>query len=218
MVNVKEIEDIIGYRFKNKELLKTAFLHSSQGFPNNERLEYLGDTVLDLAIADKLFLDKNDMEGNLTKKRASIVCESNLAEIVKKYDLHSFIVFGNSFKSKPSNAVCADLFESIIGAIYLDNDRSMVEVRKFVDRFIDMNVCNSIDYKTSLQEIIQKDKNAKLYYRTIEIEQDKNEHKFECVLYLNGKIQSKAKGKSKKEAERNAAKALYEKMKGDSKL
>lgn len=215
MVEIEKIEIIINYTFKNKKLLEIAFLHSSQGKINNERLEFLGDTILDLVVADKLFEVKADKEGDLTKKRANLVCEKNLSSIIKKYGLQKYIVFGGSFKGEPSDAVCGDLFESIVGAIYLDNNKTLDEVRKFVYTHIDMSVSESIDYKTRLQEIIQKKKDFKIEYKTIQIEEDLNIPRFECSLYIDGEKKSVAQGKSKKQAEINSAKIVYENLKGN---
>ena len=212
MIEINEIESLIGYSFKNKELIKLAFVHSSFGKPNNERLEFLGDAILDMVVADILFSRIGEDEGSLSKKRATLVCEKNLSQIIKDLDLCKFVKFGNSFKNSPSNAICADLFESIVGAIYLDNNHSLVEVKEFILRNMDMTVCSAIDYKTSLQEIIQKNKDAKLKYSTMQTESPPNKPKFECELFINDELYSKGEGGSKKEAERNAARDAYERL------
>ena len=191
MNEISEIEKLIGYEFKNKELLELAFIHSSYGKPNNERLEFLGDAILDMVIADVLYSKIVDDEGSLSKKRATMVCEKNLSSIIKKLGLCKFIKFGNSFKGVPSNAVCADLFECIIGAIYLDNKNSLIEVKEFILKHMDMSVCDDIDYKTSLQELVQKSKDATLKYVTIQTEIPPSTPRFECELFINNERYAK---------------------------
>ena len=209
---ISKIEKIIDYNFKNEELLKLAFIHSSNGKPNNQRLEFLGDSVLDLVVSNILFKNEESSEGELTKKRATLVCEQTLAQIIKQTKLDSFLVFGKSYKGKATNAICADLFESIVGAIYIDNQYSIKEVTMFVKKFIDLSVCDSIDYITSLQELVFQNKDAKIEYKSKEIDFDGENHKFECELYINGLICASAFGSSKKEAKKNVAKIVYENL------
>jgi ribonuclease-3 len=187
MNEIKEIEKIINYEFKNKELLETAFIHSSCGKKNNERLEYLGDAILDMIVADMLFSQSEENEGHLTKKRAQLVCEDNLSSIINKLGLNAFIKVGNSFKTSPTNAMCADLFESILAAIYLDNNHSLNEAISFVRRFIEISDMTTVDYKSLLQEYIQRDKNNSLVYETNQISNEDNFPQFECHLIINGK-------------------------------
>jgi ribonuclease III len=212
MINLKEIQKIIGYNFKDEELLKLAFTHSSFSEENNERLEFMGDTVLDLVVADILFDNPKIKEGELTKKRAILVCEKNLSAIVKNFKLQNYIVFGKSFQGEISNAICGDLFEAIVGAIYLDSNKDLANVRTFVKNFINLESLNQIDYKSSLQEIVQKKKDFSIEYRTRQLEE--NVPDFECELFINGTKQAVARGRTKKQAEINSAQIVYEKIEG----
>ena len=212
MENLDKIQQLIEYNFKNLELLKLAFIHSSNGKPNNQRLEFLGDSVLDLVVANLLIKNKSSSEGQLTKKRATLVCEENLSDIVRGMGLEQFLTFGKSFKGEISNAVCADLFESIIGAIYLDCDYSLTQVTDFIRKHLDFSVCNTIDYISALQELVFQDKNSTVEYKTKELSCNGDEHNFESELYINGLICASAQGSSKKEAKKNVAKLVYENL------
>lgn len=212
MENFKNIERLIEYSFKNLELLKLAFIHSSNGKPNNQRLEFLGDSVLDLIVANILIENKNNSEGQLTKKRATLVCEENLSDIIRGMGLEKYLTFGKSFKGEVSNAVCADLFEAIVGAIYLDCNYSLTQVTEFVKKHLDFSVCNSIDYISALQELVFQDKNSTIEYKTKEISCVGDEHNFESEVYINGLICATARGASKKEAKKNVAKLVYENL------
>ena len=164
-----ELEDKIGYHFKNKELLNTALTHSSyakerksQHIKYNERLEFLGDAVLSVIVSDYIFLHCPDLpEGELTKLRASLVCEKSLFEFAKKIDLGSFLVLSkgerkNGGAERPS--IVSDAFEALIAAVYLDG--GIEPATKHVLNFIIPAIKSSKkpqmkDYKTTLQEIIQ---------------------------------------------------------------
>lgn len=212
MSDILEVQELIGYNFKNTELLKLAFIHSSHGKPNNQRLEFLGDSVLDLVVSNILFENKTNTEGQLTKKRAALVCEENLSDIIKNIGLEKYLTLGKSFQGEPTNAVRADLFEAIVGAIYLDCDYSLKEVSEFVTKYLDLTVCNSIDYISSLQEMVFQDKNSTIEYKTKEIASNGDEHSFESEVYINGLICASATGSSKKEAKKNVAKLVYENL------
>ena len=212
MSDFVKIQELIEYNFKNLELLKLAFVHSSNGKPNNQRLEFLGDSVLDLVVSNILFENKSNSEGQLTKKRAALVCEENLSDIIKNMGLEKFLTFGKSFKGEPTNAIRADLFESIVGAIYLDSDYSLKEVTEFVKKHLDLSVCNSVDYISALQELVFQDKDSTIEYKTKEIEVVGDDHKFESEVYINGLICASSTGFSKKEAKKNVAKLVYENL------
>ncbi|MCL1936089.1 MAG: ribonuclease III [Defluviitaleaceae bacterium] len=224
---IDNIENIINYKFKDKQLLSQTFTHSSYIYENemhslsdNERLEFLGDAVLQIVISRYLYDTYKSLdEGELTKLRASIVCEPSLAIICRNLNLGNFIAFGKGEektdgKNKDSNL--ADLYEAIIGAIYLDG--SIEESKKFIDvtliPYIDkikQDVRNK-DYKTELQELLQK--TSKNFAKYVIIEQSGPDHdKTFTVEVLHGeKVLGKGIGKSKKDAEQNAAKVALENM------
>ena len=221
-----ELEDKIGYHFKNKELLNTALTHSSyakerksQHIKYNERLEFLGDAVLSVIVSDYIFLHCPDLpEGELTKLRASLVCEKSLFEFAKKIDLGSFLVLSkgerkNGGAERPS--IVSDAFEALIAAVYLDG--GIEPATKHVLNFIIPAIKNTKkpqmkDYKTTLQEIIQKNPGERLEYVPVsESGPDHNKH-FVFEVHLNSNVIGRGGGKSKKEAEQQAAREALELM------
>ncbi len=221
-----ELEDKIGYHFKNKELLNTALTHSSyakerksQHIKYNERLEFLGDAVLSVIVSDYIFLHCPDLpEGELTKLRASLVCEKSLFEFAKKIDLGSFLVLSkgerkNGGAERPS--IVSDAFEALIAAVYLDG--GIEPATKHVLNFIIPAIKSSKkpqmkDYKTTLQEIIQKNPGERLEYVPVsESGPDHNKH-FVFEVHLNSNVIGRGGGKSKKEAEQQAAREALELM------
>ena len=206
---LQELEDKIGYHFKDKKYLKTALTHSSyanenkKAGPSNERLEFLGDSVLGVVVADYLFKHCPNMpEGDLTKTRASLVCEKALCGFATQ------IGVGN-----PS--ILADAFEAIIAAIYMDG--GMEQARSFILRFIEPAIQTPKpkpfkDYKTMLQEIIQQNPEEHLtYVLTGESGPDHNKH-FTVEVHLNQNVIGKGGGRSKKDAEQQAAREALELM------
>ena len=221
-----ELEDKIGYHFKNKELLNTALTHSSyakerksQHIKYNERLEFLGDAVLSVIVSDYIFLHCPDLpEGELTKLRASLVCEKSLFEFAKKIDLGNFLVLSkgerkNGGAERPS--IVSDAFEALIAAVYLDG--GIEPATKHVLNFIIPAIKSSKkpqmkDYKTTLQEIIQKNPGERLEYVPVsESGPDHNKH-FVFEVHLNSNVIGRGGGKSKKEAEQQAAREALELM------
>lgn len=212
-----KLEKRIGYEFKNKALLKQALTHSSyaneQKIRKNgdyERLEFLGDAVLELMTSEHLFKTKPDMpEGKLTKLRSSIVCEPALAQCAKNIDLGSFMLLGKGEEATGGRfreSITSDVMEALIGAIYLDGGSE--EAHKFVHEFVLYDLENRIlfyDSKTVLQEIIQTKPNQKLVYELIgEVGPDHNKE-FSVEAILNGKKVGAGIGKTKKAAEQKAA-------------
>lgn len=214
---IDKLEETIGYKFKDAELVQTALTHSSyanehRNTRNNERLEFLGDAVLSIVVSERLFsLYKNKKEGDLTKLRASLVCEEALAGFAHKIDLGSYMRFGKGEKasggdSRPS--IIADCFEALIAAIFLDG--GMEEARKFILGFVNEELNNTktkpvTDYKTTLQEIVQQGGEEKLEYVLAgESGPDHNKH-FVVEVYINSNMVGRGGGKSKKEAEQQAA-------------
>ena len=216
---MKELEKKIGYFFKNKDLLQIALTHSScnnENKPcrkNNERLEFLGDSVISLVISEHLFrIFPHDSEGDLTKVRAAFVCDHSLAEFAKKIDLGKFLIMGkgeinSGGRERLSNL--EDAFEALAGAIYLD--RGLEAAKSFVLRFIpnkvDMKKIDQLaDYKTRLQEIVQQNPKERVEYVLVQESGPDHDKVFEVELHLNSNVIGKGVGKSKKRAEQSAAK------------
>ncbi len=223
---LEELQDKIGYRFQNTDLLKQALTHSS--FANEqkinklkdyERLEFLGDAVLELVSSEFLFRENPQMpEGQLTKLRASMVCEPALAYCAKDIDLGSYILLGRGEEytgGRYRSSITSDVMEAIIGAIFLDG--GIENAKKHIYRFILSDLENKIlflDSKTILQEEIQKKKDAQLRYElTGESGPDHNKQ-FTVDAYLNDVLIGSGTGRTKKAAEQQAAYEALLKMKG----
>ena len=210
------LENKIGYIFKDKKLLVNALLHSSYvhehphlGIGNNERREFLGDAVISLSCAEHLFKTVNEDEGHLTRFRAKFVCEEALYGYAKKIDLGHFIFFGKGEKDagmdRPSTL--SDAFEALLGAMFLDSDFGTV--KKFILGFFDKNEVDKTvtkDYKTKLQEVIQKNKGEKLSYEIVSESGPDHDKNFVCKVFLNTNCIGEGEGSSKKHAEQMAAK------------
>ncbi len=213
-------QDSLGYLFKDIQILETALTHSSYanenksaGVSSNERLEFLGDSVLNLIVSNHIFLSCPDLpEGQLTKIRASVVCEPALKEMAVDLDIGNFIRLGKGEeitggRNRPS--ILSDAFESIVAAIYIDGGYQQAEA--FVLRLVEETIEKSakglglMDYKTKLQEELQKKGDVKIKYEVVnEIGPDHNKQ-FSVQVECNGKIMGVGQGKSKKEAEQRAA-------------
>lgn len=214
---LEELEQQIGYHFKNQKLLREALTHSS--FSNEqkinylshyERLEFLGDAVLELIASEYLFtLYPNMTEGNLTKKRASAVCEQALAISGRQLELSKYMLFGKGEEmtgGRERDSIIADGVEAVIGAIYLDG--KMESAREFILRFIlnDLETKQLFyDAKSILQEIVQEEKSASLVYEVIGEEGPEHNKIFTAVVSLNEIELGKGSGKTKKAAEQQAA-------------
>lgn len=222
-----EFEKKINYTFKNKELLVEALTHSSYANEHkkkhlkyNERLEFLGDAVLSISVSDYIFNHCPQLpEGDLTKLRASLVCEKCLFVFAQKIDLGSYIFLSNGEKRgggdrRPS--ILSDAFEAVIAAIYLDG--GMEEARKFVLSFVVPEIKNHTitkafkDYKTKLQEIIQKNPGEKISYVLVDESGPDHDKHFVVEVHLNSNVVGKGGGRSKKEAEQQAAREALELM------
>ena len=211
---MKELEKNIGYTFKDKSLLKAAMTHSSYAnenkgnIPYNERLEFLGDAVLQLITSEKLFRESSHMaEGKMSKQRAALVCEDALAGYSAEIQLGQFLLLGkgeeaSGGRNRPS--ILADAFEALIGAMFLDG--GMDVAKKFVLRFVDAAHLSLQDYKTLLQEIIQKNPGERLSYVVSGEHGPDHDKSFEVQVHLNSNVIGKGTGKSKKQAEQAAAK------------
>lgn len=220
-----ELEENIGYHFKDQGYLKTALTHSSYANEtkcaggSNERLEFLGDSILGLVVADYLFKHYPNLpEGDLTKKRAALVCEKACCGFSKQLNVGKYLLLSHGEQNsggRTRSSILADAFEAIIAAIYLDGD--MEEARSFILRFV-LPLMQTAkpktfkDYKTALQEIIQQNPEEKLeYVLTGESGPDHDKH-FTVEVHLNSNVIGKGGGRSKKEAEQQAAREAMELM------
>lgn len=213
---MNKLEQNIGYIFKDKELLQLAVTHSSYAnekgnHNNNERLEFLGDSVLGFITAEYLFSTRKDLpEGQLTKLRANAVCEKSLAVFANEIGLGNYLLLGKGEvmtggRERPS--ILSDAFESVIAAIYLDG--GMEEAKKFVLRFVsksETDVKAVTDYKTLLQEVIQKNPDEHLNYVLAAESGPDHDKTFTVEVYLNSNLIGTGMGHSKKKAEQAAAK------------
>ena len=225
MKNLQELEEKIGYHFKDKKYLKTALTHSSyanenkKAGPSNERLEFLGDSVLGVVVADYLFKHRPDLpEGDLTKIRSSLVCEKALCGYSKQMGVGDYLRLSHGEQNSGGaerSSILADAFEAVLAAIYLDG--GMEKAREFVLRFTVPEMENPKpkafkDYKTALQEIVQQNPEEKLNYVLVgESGPDHNKH-FVVEVHLNSNVIGKGGGRSKKEAEQQAAREALELM------
>lgn len=217
------LEERIGYEFKNPALLKEALTHSSfvngKNHHSNERLEFLGDSVLSVVVSKYLFENLEMPEGQLTKLRASIVCEHSLFPFAEKIKLGEEIFMGKGEENtggRHRRSILADAFEALIAAIYLDG--GLEAARAFILPFIpSLEVLKSGrlligDYKTILQEIIQQNPEEKVIYELADESGAAHNRIFTSNVLLNGQIIGTGVGGSKKEAEQNAAKEAIKLM------
>lgn len=218
MQDLHEFERIIGYTFKNASYLERALTHSSySGGKNNgsnERLEFLGDAVLQITVSQYLFMNMmSEPEGGLTKLRASIVCENSCYSFAKRIELGRFILLGKGEEmtgGRDRRSILADAFEALIAAIFLDG--GMEQANRFVMGFmppIEALRSGKVrlgDYKTILQEIIQQNPEEHVVYEVTDEEGEAHRRLFSANVTLNGQVIGSGKGQSKKEAEQAAAK------------
>ena len=227
MSKLTELEQVIGYEFNEQRLLQQALTHSSfanekhmKKLSDNERLEFLGDAVLEVVSSEFLYKEHTDLpEGDLTKLRASIVCEPTLALCTREIDLGKYLYLGkgeNLTGGRGRKSILSDALEAVIGAIYLDG--GIEPARAFVLRFIPHKVDVAVaggafkDYKTMLQEIVQKNKQETLEYRLAGQSGPDHDKRFTMELLLNSNVFASGTGRSKKEAEQLAAKKALEIM------
>lgn len=220
---VAELENILGISLKNKTLLIEALTHSSYvnssiDINHYERLEFLGDAVLELCISDYLFHNyTKKSEGELTKSRALIVCEPSLFEIAQNLDLGKFMFMSKGEeltggRTRPS--ILADCVEAIIAAIYLDGglDKAKTFIHKNFESTIKKAILNKVvlDYKTKLQELLQKNGQVSIVYNVIGYSGPPHRRVFNTEVSIDNKVKGNGSGFTKKEAEQNAAKAALE--------
>ena len=220
---MEQLQNNLGYHFKNPALLARALTHSSYANErhvdtgDNERLEFLGDSVLGFITAEYLFANHRDFpEGELTKLRAYAVCEKSLFSYAEEIGLGNYLKLGKGEertggRTRPS--VLSDAFEAVIAAIYLDG--GMDEAKKFVLRFVVPYVeakPTFKDYKTMLQEVVQKNQGETLEYVIVSETGPDHDKCFTVEVHLNSNIIGRGVGGSKKKAEQNAAKESLELM------
>ena len=224
---ISEFEKEINIEFHNKGILKTALTHSSfanekRGIEYNERLEYLGDAVLELIISEYLFNNfQEKSEGDLTKLRALIVCENSLFEIAEMWNLGNYIIMSKGEEStggRTRTSILADCVEAIIAAVY--KDKGIDAAREFVinnfKELIQKAIKNEIilDYKTKLQEMLQKNGEVSINYNLLNIEGPPHRPKFYVEINVDNNCLGRGTGYSKKEAEQNAAKEVVLNLEG----
>ena len=223
--NLEDFEKKINYTFKDKNLLFVALSHSS--FANekrklrhsNERLEFLGDSVLSIVVSQYLFEHFTHLpEGELTKIRASLVCEKSLYEFAKKIDLGEHLFLGKGEENtggRERTSILADAFEAVIAAVFLDGglEAAKKHILRFIPKDIDSRKSVSFsDHKTILQEIIQKNPEEKVEYKLVGQSGPDHNKAFKVQVCLNSNVIGTGIGKSKKEAEQMAAKEALELM------
>lgn len=222
---MQSLEEKIGYRFRSPALLENALTHSSYANEHrdkevlsNERLEFLGDSILGLVVADHLYRTRPDLpEGDLTRIRAALVCEGSLVEVARRLELGSYLKLGKGEQAgggRERPSIQADAVEAILAAVYLDG--GIGQVRKLIHSLIlereNEKAAAGRDFKTALQELVQRQSGKTLSYRLIGESGPDHAKVFSMEVLLNGDTIGTGDGKSKKEAEQSAAKAAVIKL------
>ena len=221
---MQELEKKLNYTFRDPGLLREALSHSSYanehrsaGLRSNERLEFLGDSVLGMVTADFLYKEHPDLpEGDLTRTRAALVCEESLVEVADLLDLGRYLRLGRGEESgggRTRPSIRADAVEAVLAAVYLDG--GLGEARKIIQRFIldkESEKSASRDYKTALQELVQRESGQVLSYRLVGESGPDHAKTFSVEVTLNGKSIGRGTGRSKKEAEQMSAKAAIARL------
>ena len=222
---IKDLEAAIGYTFKNITLVQNALAHSSyanerwhDSLKSNERLEFLGDSVLGMVVAEHLYRNFPDRpEGELTRMHADMVCETSLAAIAEQIGLGQHLLLGHGEETgggRNRASILADAVESVIAASFLDG--GMAAARSFIERFVLNRVpvrqLTNKDYKTALQELVQQKKNQTITYRLVGESGPDHDKTFLVEVSLNGTVIGEGTGTSKKRAEQDAARAALEQL------
>lgn len=223
---MESLEKKLGYKFKNIKLLKNALTHSSyanevrNGITSNERLEFLGDSVLSIIVSEHIYKNFTDMpEGELTRLRASLVCEKSLCGFSRELDLGSYLLLGKGEDKgggRERDSILADAFEAVLAAIYLDG--GMEIARKHVMNFVLRELAHTSeaevfkDYKTALQEIIQRNPEESVSYELISEKGPDHDKRFTVEVHLNSNVIGTGTGRSKKQAEQMAARQALDLM------
>lgn len=221
------LEDVLGYQFEKPELLERALTHSSYANERlsgaldcNERLEFLGDAVLGMVVADHLYREHPDLpEGDLTRLRASMVCEEALARVAKGWKLGDHIRLGRGeglSGGQERASILADAVEAVLAAVYLDS--GIAQVRRTIRQFIlsqEVPTGRTRDHKTALQEFIQRESGHALAYELVSSQGPDHQKTFTMAVLLDSKQVGLGEGHSKKEAEQMAAKVALEALQGE---
>lgn len=223
---LKELQEKMGYFYQDEDLLKQALTHSS--FANEqkinklrdyERLEFLGDAVLELVTSEFLYMkNENLLEGELTRMRASMVCEPALAYCARDIGLGNYVMLGKGEEAtggRKRDSITSDVLEAVIGSIYLDG--GLESAKKFIYQFVMSDLEHKIlflDSKTLLQEEVQKQNNAQLHYKLVGEHGPDHNKEFFVNVYLNNTLIGSGSGKTKKSAEQQAAYNALIKQKG----
>lgn len=225
--NIKEIENIVDYIFKDKNIIATALTHSSYAnekkakkLKYNERIEFLGDSVLSLVISEYLFTKYPNLpEGQLTVTRAKIVCESSLSKCATDIELGKYLLLGKGEElsgGRNKSSVLSDAFEALIGAIYTDG--GFETARNFILKYMEQIIKGCVegkvffDFKTQLQELVQQKGEQNISYNVVNENGPDHNKTFETEVRINDVIQGRGRGHSKKESEQNAAKNALDKL------
>ncbi|HLR53254.1 MAG TPA: ribonuclease III [Pseudogracilibacillus sp.] len=221
-----ELEKELNVSFRQTDLLRQAFTHSSyvnehhkEHVMDNERLEFLGDAVLELAVSDFLYHKKTEMpEGEMTRLRANIVCEESLYRFSNELHLQEYVMLGKGEEhtgGRQRQALLADVFEAFLGAMYIDQGMDLCQ--QFLEKNIFPLLENDaysyvMDYKTKLQEMVQKEKDGNLFYQITDEKGPAHDKEFSAEVIVNDTKKAIGKGRTKKTAEQFAAKAMIEKI------
>ncbi|MFZ5986906.1 MAG: ribonuclease III [Bacillota bacterium] len=222
MERINNLERVIKYTFKDKKNLALALTHSSyanesknERLDSNERLEFLGDTVLNMVISENIYNNYSHLtEGEMTKFRANVVCESSLVKCAHNLDIGNYLLLGKGEENtggRTRSSILSDAVEAIIGAIYIDG--GIESAKSFILDHMSKLVCESIngkifmDYKTQLQEIVQKTNDRKITYEIIEEKGPDHSKVFVSQVKVDDKVLGTGEGRTKKEAEQMAAKS-----------
>ena len=222
---IEALEQALGYTFRDKSLLRNALTHSSyanemyhESLLSNERLEFLGDSILGMVVAEFLYRSFPDRpEGELTRMRADMVCEKTLAGVAEQIHLGKHLLLGHGEEQgggRTRESILADAVESVIAASFLDG--GMEAARQFIRTFILVQVpvkqLHNVDYKTQLQELVQQKKNQVLAYVLLEETGPDHDKHFAVAVTLNGAEVGRGDGRSKKRAEQEAARLAIDKL------
>ncbi len=220
---LKELEQAIGYRFQDLSLLQNALTHSSyanecwhNSLLSNERLEFLGDSVLGMVVAEYLYRHFPDRpEGELTRMRADMVCETTLAAVARKVELGKHLRLGHGEEQlggRTRSSILADAVESVIAASFLDGglEAAVGIISRFILSDVPVTKLHHVDYKTTLQELVQQKKNQILSYELTGEDGPDHDKQFRVEVRLNGTVVGSGSGSSKKRAEQDAARSAIQ--------
>jgi len=226
MPNLKELQEIIGYNFKDEKLLENALIHTSYAHEHrlgssgsNERLEFLGDTVMNMCVSENIFRRKPLIsEGNMTKIRSGVICEATLYKAAKSLRYGEFIMLGkgeDKLGGRKRPSILADAFEAVIAAMFIDGGFEVT--REFVIKTLEPMIEEALkehgskDYKTTLQEVLQSKSDKKITYEIIDENGPDHDKVYTAVVKWDEEILGQGQGKNKKEAEQEAAKQALKK-------